>query len=85
MSIDRARINLWLSDTQYEWWMRCGAWSDPFVNAQVRLIEKPAKWLLCRLFGHKAIGDQCGIPEHDFCVWCDRSLPGQAPRRGGVS
>lgn len=26
--------------------------------------------LICRGVGHYIIGDQCGKPEHDFCVYC---------------
>lgn len=35
--------------------------------------------LLCRLLGHHAAAE-CGDPEHDFCVWCKASTPGQAAR-----
>jgi hypothetical protein len=77
----RARINHWLSDDQYEWWVKRGPWSDRFVEAQFWLIEKPARWVLCQLFGHEPIPDQCGRREHDYCVWCGRRMPGAAPRQ----
>lgn len=32
----------------------------------------------CWFAGHDPVPDQCGIPEHDFCAWCMRLLPGQA-------
>lgn len=44
----------------------------------------PSDWwigLPCRLIPgtHDPIHDQCCIPAHDFCAWCQKSMPGQAP------
>lgn len=39
------------------------------------VVEDPAKWILCKIYGHSPEGDQCGIPAHDFCIWCNRSIP----------
>lgn len=39
------------------------------------LIEEPSKKALCFLYGHKPVRDQCGMPEHDHCLWCRKSLP----------
>jgi hypothetical protein len=36
--------------------------------------------VLCIVFRHEAIGDQCLRPEHDFCCWCSKTMPGAAPR-----
>lgn len=32
---------------------------------------------LCEIAGHEPTRDQCGMPEHDFCVWCNKAMPGQ--------
>lgn len=37
-------------------------------------------WCLCRALGHEPIADQCGLPAHDFCVWCMKLMPFAAPR-----
>lgn len=79
----RGRINFWLVETQHDWWIERGKVAEAFGSLQIALIETPARWLLCRLFGHKPIPDQCGRPEHDFCVWCNHALPGAALRDGG--
>lgn len=33
---------------------------------------------LCLIEGHTPIPDQCSQPEHDYCAWCQKSLPDQA-------
>lgn len=40
-----------------------------------------AQWVICRAFGHDPAMDQCGRPEHDFCLWCRKLMPGRASRR----
>jgi len=35
----------------------------------------PALRLLAR---HEPIRDQCNRPEHDFCIWCRKLMPGMA-------
>lgn len=60
-----------ITEEQYEWW------DDN--------IAKPVMALLCRANGHTPIGDNCGIPDHDYCATCGEPLPGQAPRRPAVS
>lgn len=32
----------------------------------------------CLILGHYPIGDQCGKPDHDYCAWCMKSMPGKA-------
>ena len=45
----------------------------------------------CRIAGHEPTRDQCGLPEHDFCLWCDTRMPGEwhpaetAARREGAA
>ena len=82
----RAQLNLWLADRQYDFLLRfrSNPVTDFLIVTQEWVIEKPARWLLCRLFGHKPIADQCGDPAHDYCVWCSRSTPGAALRDGGA-
>lgn len=75
----RARINLWLVDRQHDWWIDKGPFAEVLGSAQILFVERPARWVLCRVFGHKAIAD-CPDPGHDFCVWCNRSMPGAALR-----
>ena len=29
----------------------------------------------CDLIEHEPERDQCGIPEHDYCYWCRKSMP----------
>lgn len=33
---------------------------------------------LCLTLGHVPINDQCCKPEHDFCAYCGKSMPGKA-------
>jgi hypothetical protein len=35
-------------------------------------IEAAVDEVLCRLYGHEIIDDQCGKPEHRFCAWCGK-------------
>lgn len=35
-------------------------------------IEQPIIAKLCKLLGHQIEDDQCGIPEHRYCVWCGK-------------
>lgn len=37
--------------------------------------------IACRIWGHQPAAE-CSIPEHDFCLWCQRSMPGQFVRSG---
>lgn len=80
---DRKKINLWLCDYQYDWILRWKShWlTDGVVFVQEKLVEQPGRWLLCKLFGHEPVADQCNRPEHDLCLWCQRSMPDQAQRR----
>lgn len=41
----------------------------------------PIKALVCGIRGHDVIPDQCGKPEHDYCMTCMARFPGQAPSR----
>lgn len=53
----------------HQWWM----W---------RAEDSPV-WghkIICALLGHEP-GADCALPQHDFCLWCMKSMPGKAPRR----
>ena len=38
-------------------------------------IEVAIKDLLCKRYGHSVVDDQCGIPSHRYCEWCNKSMP----------
>lgn len=45
-------------------------------------ITQIAEWLVHHLpCEHKAIDDQCGIPEHRFCTWCFEPMPNAEVKR----
>jgi hypothetical protein len=41
-------------------------------DAVLTEIEAAVDEVLCRLYGHEVIDDQCGKPEHRYCMWCGR-------------
>lgn len=43
-------------------------------------IDDVWQWILCQVFGHGPSPDHCGIPAHDYCVWCQKSMPNQYVR-----
>lgn len=51
----------------------------------IHIGEKPSLWwlndlahaVLCLVFGHTPERDQCNNPEHDYCLWCGKSMPNQ--------
>lgn len=77
------RIWFWSTDGQYEVteWLetRLGRGLPKLWEWQEELIGKPISWVGCKVFGHHPISD-CHVPEHDFCAYCRKSMPGQAPR-----
>lgn len=56
------KIHFWLDSLPYSLW-----WVNVFGN-----------WATCKILGHVPIADQCGIPNHDFCAYCMKSMPGKA-------
>lgn len=48
---------------------------DPLPWRIAFALEKSGLWILCKIYGHEPERDQCGIPEHDFCGWCNRPMP----------
>jgi hypothetical protein len=71
----RAALGFWLQRVEE----RIDDWpiSERFDYPSTRPFGATQRFL-CRLFGHDPIRDQCGIPEHDFCVFCHASTPRQA-------
>jgi hypothetical protein len=43
-------------------------------------LAEAAQRAACRVFGHYAIPDHCGIPAHDQCAWCRTRMPNAAGR-----
>lgn len=54
--------------------------SDEFWEWWDEKVEKPLLALICEADGHEPSADQCNIPDHDLCMICMKSMPGQAPR-----
>lgn len=43
-------------------------------------VYRPVVRACCAIWGHEAYQDHCGLPEHDSCTWCLKSMPGMAKR-----
>ena len=41
-------------------------------DALLEEIEAAVLAIFCRAYGHEIIDDQCGIPAHRFCIYCNR-------------
>lgn len=89
------RLRFWLWDGQYDWLFEWGdGWmerhlpsrvADLLCSAQLRVVETPGLWLICRIWGHQP-HSECSDPTHDSCLTCQRSMPYSFPRlavRGG--
>jgi hypothetical protein len=63
----RGRFSWWLSETER-------------VPDEV---TEWAQWALCGVAGHYPVSDHCGLPDHDYCLWCGRATPGRSPRSLG--
>lgn len=50
----------------------------PWVKDWHFSITEGAQKALCLVLSHVPINDQCCIPEHDFCAYCGKSMPGKA-------
>jgi len=67
----RARFFNWLWDDSKSIWL------TDFISDHIKFILK----FLCFLAGHEPVEDNCGIPEHDYCVFCNNVMPGQAHKK----
>jgi hypothetical protein len=73
----RKRIMHWMWDGRPEWtWPLSDNWP---LNRWLSLDDAVGR-VLCVFYGHDPICDQCHKPDHDFCSWCRRSMPGMAHR-----
>ena len=55
--------------------------SDHWTNNLAYWFEDKSREFFCWLAGtHSPVPDQCGIPSHDYCMWCNASTPNQANR-----
>jgi hypothetical protein len=43
---------------------------DGSADADHDRISEALNTVLCDIYGHEIIDDQCGIPEHRYCAWC---------------
>jgi LmbE family N-acetylglucosaminyl deacetylase len=70
---------LWLDvvDTMYD---RLGldGMDDVLLDWLIEHIEEPVRALICEVQGHTVIDDQCGRPDHRYCVVCLRKTPHEA-------
>lgn len=74
------RLRQWLTDGQYDRWVvdaPDGNWRWKLGTA----IEEPGLRAICLIVGHDPEQDQCGIPEHDFCMTCRKLTPSKARER----
>lgn len=76
----RRRVFFWLNDDAYELaekWLG-EARADRFIDWFEPWVERPTVKALCSLFRHEPISE-CSIPDHDFCAYCRKGMPGQSP------
>jgi hypothetical protein len=69
----RAELSRWLWDIEPD-----RRWTEAEVNSdQLEDFEQRVKTWACEEFvgAHQPERDQCGIPAHDFCLWCGKSMP----------
>ena len=53
-------------------WTRNGYPQDGKDDWLQSLIEDAVNNIFCNAYGHEIIDDMCGIPEHRYCVYCNR-------------
>lgn len=76
----------WMVQANEDWMLDS---ENPVVRRFVRFIDRPGwdwmfgEWvnrLVCLVYGHESIADQCNMPAHDYCWSCRTLTPGRAPR-----
>lgn len=45
---------------------------DDSADTTLDLIQSAVDAVLCNTFGHEIVDDQCMIPAHRYCMWCNR-------------
>ena len=73
-------ILMWLDDDMYD---LLGEAYVEKVSDRVDKAKSDLAALLCKLAGHDVQPDQCGIPDHDFCQFCNER-PSNHPEWGFV-
>ncbi len=70
-------IHLFVTDTvideAYEYPM--DGEDDPILDR----IEAAMNGAMCATYGHHVINDQCGIPDHRYCVYCHNGVSAITP------
>jgi hypothetical protein len=74
------RLKVWWFFTGDWWWNRLEGkvpelWLERVATA-TEWLQKP----ICAVMGHIPERDQCNLPEHDYCICCQRLMPGAARR-----
>lgn len=83
------KLRFWLTDGGYQSLDQCLGKAHDAATAALHAVEGRIEngmehletaglWALCRIYGHKPVADQCNKPEHDFCVYCLKKMPGTA-------
>lgn len=62
------------------WKIMRGVWSDDHEESDDEEDHRVVGRALCAAWGHEPTADQCGRPEHDFCLCCGERTPHQATR-----
>lgn len=73
------RVYFFLWDDMYDY-IDPGYRHDWLTERVEKYIENPILWLLCKIYGHEPVMDQCAKPEHDHCVYCNKLLPNMVSR-----
>ncbi|HEX2550449.1 MAG TPA: hypothetical protein VHK64_02555 [Nocardioidaceae bacterium] len=68
-------------DRLYDKHPKIGTWLCDHVADTIELhaADRVAA-LVCRRYGHLPEPDQCGMPQHDYCIGCNELTPGMAER-----
>jgi hypothetical protein len=74
----RVKVYWWLTGDW--WWDRLERWVSVSTLERIDMVVQALQRPLCWLLGHQPERDQCNLPEHDYCLFCQKSMPGQAHR-----
>lgn len=73
------KIRQFLRNETYLKWDDLDKNFEPFgIDEFAKEVQEPLLKMLCEHVGHEPVSDQCGKPEHDFCHWCNKLMPGAA-------
>jgi hypothetical protein len=57
---------------------RARKWVHFWLDGYPYWVSDPGDKVACWILGHVPIPDQCCKPDHDFCAYCGKSMPGKA-------